>query len=482
VSGYSYTRVAINTFFLTIADIANKVLMFFFYVLAARHLGVERFGVLSFGFAFATMFSALTDLGLGAIAAREIARDSKVARYHIHNALGIKSMMAILVIGLIWLLVNILGYPLENRLVVYICSLFVFETAFTAYFCYIFQGFQRMEYTAVVRIVQSFMLFTGVLLLRRSLPQTISYAWLYTGAGLSATVAGGAIIARQFVPLRLSFDIKKWARLLRDGLPIGIGTIFVLFYYWNGSTLLSKLSGDRPVGIFNAAFRLVIGLSSLGISFSTALYPVFSNLFTHDNVQLKKAIAKAIRIMMLILLPIAALGTILAERLILLIYGQRYLSSFPVLRILVWWTFLAGFSSLFSNYFMATNRAKLMTVQTGLALVVNVLGNLLLIPLFNATGAALSVIAAEFVSVIFYIIIWTSQDFCNRTLSDLGKSLLRIFLASIAAALIVSALLSINWLASISAGLVVYCVILIIANEITSEDTGVIKGLLKKSR
>jgi O-antigen/teichoic acid export membrane protein len=477
VTGPVYSRVALNTFFLSIADITNKFLMFFFYVLAARHLGVEKFGILSFGFAFATMFSALTDLGLGAVAAREIARDQQRAKELISNAIGIKLVVAILVMILIWALVNILGYPRENRMVVYICSLFVVETAFIAYFCYIFQGFQRMEYTALIRVFQSLILLSGVLILSRVSPVPAYYAWLYAGAGFITSLAGIFILNRKFIPLKASFDLRQWRSLLIEGLPIGVGAIFVLFYYWNGSPFLSKIAGDQAVGVYNAAFRLVTGLNFIGVSFSSALYPVFSSVWASNPVRLTQLLTRALRWIIVMLLPIGILGSLLAEQLIVFIYGIGYQSAAEVVRILLWWAFATGFTSVFSNYFMATNRARLMTVQTGIALLVNVILNLILIPLIGARGAAISIVVAEFSGLIFYFSIWLTLERYYPAVSSIGKSLLRVMISLLPATAATLLPVRSAGLIGVGVGLFCYLGLLIAFRELSKADLEIIKPL-----
>ncbi len=403
MTGEGTSRVALNTFFLATADIGNKILMFFFYVLVARHLGAEKFGILSFAFAFVTMFSALTDLGLGAVSAREIARNPASARYHIHNALGIKLIAAGVVTVVIVFLVNILGYAPVTKRVVYICSLFVIETAFTAYFCYIFQGFQRMEFVTLMRCFQGVILLIGAGIMSQGLPVVERYAWLYASAGLGTTVVGGVIMGAKFVPLGIRFVFPEWRQLLRTALPVGLGALFVLFYYWNGSTILAKITGDRAVGFYNAAFRLVVGLNFFAISFSGALYPVLAKSFPTGDGQLERIISRALKLMLIILLPIGVLGMIFSQPLIVLIYGTDYQPAASVLKILVWWAVFAGFTSLFSNYFIAINQSRLMTVQTGIALFTNVLLNFVLIPQLGAAGAAIAILAAEFGGLIFYL-------------------------------------------------------------------------------
>ncbi len=117
-------RIIKNTFFLAIADVVNKAMMFVFYLVAARHLSVEQFGVLSFATTFVTMWSVFSDLGLGVVSARELARDRIEGRRQVNIALAIKLVATLLVIGLIVLVVNLMKLNSEKVRVVYIATIF----------------------------------------------------------------------------------------------------------------------------------------------------------------------------------------------------------------------------------------------------------------------------------------------------------------------------------------------------------------------
>ncbi|MEO0080205.1 MAG: flippase, partial [candidate division WOR-3 bacterium] len=477
ITGRAVRRVAANTLSLAIADIANKLLMFLFYMVAARHLGVEKFGVLSFALAFVTMLAIFTDLGLGAVAAREIARDPGVARQYVTNAVGIKLVAALIVIGMIVFLVNVLRYPAATIRVVYICSLFVFESAFVAYGGYVFQGFQRMEFTALTRLLQTGVLVGGALLLARGAAMAERYAWLYAGAGLLAALFVALVIATKFVRLGVSFDLSQWKGQLRAALSIGIANVFVVFYYWNGTALLSKLAGERAVGEFNAAFRLAMGLTFAAIAFSGALYPVMSKLFIEEKERLSQTVEQAIKLIMVILLPIGVLGTTLADPIMRLLYGTEFVSSTPVFRILVWWTFCAGFNSLLSNLSMAVNRSRNMTIQTALALAINLVLNGLLISKLGALGAAISIVAAEGVSVIFYLTLLrrvAGPVHFGRLAGLVGRAVIAVTPAAVCALLAVR----IHVVVGITAGFVAYALALVATGAVGQSELMTLKAVL----
>jgi O-antigen/teichoic acid export membrane protein len=338
-------RVAKNTAYLALADIANKTMSFFFYMLAARHLGAGKFGILSFGLAFVTMLGVLTDLGLGTVTAREIARNPAVAQQQANVALSIKLVASVLAIILIGALVNLMGYPRTTVRVVYVLSFFVFANAISTYYCSVFQGFERMELVALTRLAQTAMLVTGAVLLARGGAVVERYAFLYAGAGLTSVLVAGTM-ATSLVKPGLSFVPREWLKLLRPSAPVGLAVMFTMFYYWNGTTLLSRLRGDEAVGNYSAALRLVIGLAFAGFAFSGAVYPLFSRLFARDPARSARALEQSLRYVIMVVLPVAAFGAVFARPLISLLYGGGYAGAAPLLRILGWWGVCASLNSL----------------------------------------------------------------------------------------------------------------------------------------
>ena len=467
-------RVARNALFLGIADVANKLMMFVFYLIAARHLGVEQFGVLSFALAFVMMLAVFTDLGLGAVTAREIARDRGVARRHVSNAISIKIVASLLVIALIVVSVRLLGYPSSTVRVVGICSLFVIESAFTLYFGFVFQGFERMEFTAISRVLQTLVLIVGAIMLSHGSASAERYALLYVGAGLVSAAFAWFALSIGFVKPGLSFDFGEWRRMLRLALPIGMAAAFVMFYYWNGSTLLSKFRGDAAVGIYSAPLRLVMGLGLVGWSFSGALYPVMSRLSITDPTRLSRLTELALKYMLILMLPIAVLGMVLARPSILLVFGSSYLPSVPVLRVLVWWIAAACLNSLLSSYFLSINRARVVTIQTGVALPVSIVANLVLIPGMGALGAAWAIVLAETGSLAYLIVRQLQTE--NRVhLVPLLGSVVRSGLALMPAT--VAAVLVARWsfVGAVAAALSVYVLVLLLVHGFSRDDLGVLR-------
>lgn len=469
------TRIARNTFFLAVADAANKGMVFFFYLIAARHLGKQGFGVFSFGLSFTTMFAVLTDFGVGLLAAREIARDHSKAFRLVNNGVIIRMISSLVVIGLIALLVNLLGYPPATVRIVYICSVFVLANGLLLFYANVFQGFEQNVYTAVGRLVQTIIMIAGAALLAGRQPHPEYYALLYVGAGLVAVGVMFATVSVKFVKPRLSFSPTESVGMLKTALPFGAAIILASFYYWNGTTFLSKMQGDAAVGVYNAAFRLVMGLVFVANAFSSAMYPALARAFVVDTKQLGRMTGRAMGYAACLAVPLGVVGTVLAGPMILVLYGQGYVESVLVLRALVWWGAFVCMNSILGSYFYAVNRPGVITVQTAVALGVNLAGNIALIPLLGALGAAISIVLAEGVSFTFLLTRQLHPDSriqAEETIRLLPKAILAA-LATALAALVIASRCQVLGLALAP---VLYLGLLLLLGGVNRDDVNMLKA------
>ncbi len=475
--GSAARRVARNTAYLALADAAGKTMSFFYYLLAARHLGVEQYGVLSFAIAFTTMFGVLTDLGLGTIATREIARDHLGAQLQVDAALSMRLVASALVILLINGLAVLLGYPDATVRVVCICSIAVLTNAVSTLYYAVFQGFERMGLVTLNRAVQTVVLVCGAALIARRPASVGNYAVLYAAAGLVSAILAGISAMPRLVRPSLNLSVGRCWKALRASAPIGLATVFTMFYYWMGTTLLSKMSGNSAVGNYSAAFRLATGLVFVGLAFSGAVYPLFSRLFVTDSDRLARVLERSTKYMIWVTLPAAAFGTLFARPVVFLLYGGEYQGAWAVLRVVVWWGAFASLNSLFSNYLVSVRRARFVTFQTGLSLAVNLVLALLLIPAFGATGAAVSLAASEMVGLACLLTLLLRSPVRVRV-RPFATNTLRILLA-LALAVVVTVVVS-RWSMGVGlvSGITAYCVLLFSVGGAGREDLHALKLLL----
>lgn len=155
--------IAKNTSLLFFSQVLASILFFFSTLYSARYLGTTGFGILSTALALTVILGLLSDLGLGTLTTREIARNKSLAKKYIGNLLVMKIMLAFLTFGSI-ILVSKLFYSTEVLEVTCILAISVILDSFSNIFYSVFQGYEKMEYQSLGRVFGTILIFLGVII------------------------------------------------------------------------------------------------------------------------------------------------------------------------------------------------------------------------------------------------------------------------------------------------------------------------------
>src|SRR3989338_616086 len=114
--------IARNTAFMTIASIGQKIISFGYFTIIARNIGVEGTGKYFFALSFTTVFAVFVDLGFTSVMVREAARIKEKTHEYLSTVISIKILFGIITyIGAI-IAINLMGYPIETRHLVYLSA------------------------------------------------------------------------------------------------------------------------------------------------------------------------------------------------------------------------------------------------------------------------------------------------------------------------------------------------------------------------
>ena len=133
---------------------------------------------------------------------------------------------------------------------------------------------------------------------------------------------------------RLSFSPKHFRDLFSFGMNV-LGINILNFVVTNGDNLLiGYFLGPVPLGYYNLAYRLLTTVSQLfiGVASSTAM-PIFSSI-QDDLPRLRNVLYKFVELTNTIAFPVFLGMSVLAPELIIVIFGEQWKASIPVMQIL----------------------------------------------------------------------------------------------------------------------------------------------------
>lgn len=395
---------------LMVAQVASYLLAFFYMMYTARYLGPASFGILSFALAFTGIFAIFSDLGLQLLTVREVARDKSLATKYLANISLMKIILVTITFGLIALTINLMGYPAETIAVVYLLGLSVIFTTFTQMFYSIFQAFERMEFQGIGQILNAALILGGVLVALKYGFGVVGFASLFLIASAVVLVYSFAVMKLQFPYATLSsasklveFDWSFWKPTIKEALPFGLTSVFVSIYYWIDTVMLSIMQGNEVVGWYNAAYRLVLALGFIPMTLLGAIFPIMSRFYKSSESSLKLAYEKSFKYLLIIGFPIGVGTTLLANRIIMLIYGFEYAPAIIALQILVWSEVFIFLNVVLGTLLNSIDKQIIVTKACALAAALNVALNLILIPKYSYVGASIATVVTECFVFIFLL-------------------------------------------------------------------------------
>lgn len=396
-------RLIKNAGWLFSAEVVSKLLSYGVIVILSRTLGPEGLGQYSFIFYYVGLLGIFADFGVNYYLMREVARDKKKLNELLPDVLGFKIILAIFNFLVIVGITFFLPKPDWMKALIILVGAEAMLTWISWVFVIITYAHEVTKYEAIARAVERFWaFFVGGMVL---------YAYKSLSPFIIALLVGCTIRellrvkwGAQFVgELKIRFKPEIWKSLLKKSYPFWLIGLFTLIYYHTDMVMLSFLRGDYETGIYRAAYTLIgVSLFIPGIALLTAM-PSMARLWKEDRETLNLLFKKSFQ--MLVLLGVGGLtGYYIFARLgILIVFGQEFLPSVPILRILAFSVPSMFLNSLFGSYMNATGRELTFTKITGFTALFNVVLNYFLILQYGPEGAAIATVVSQgIVSVLSY--------------------------------------------------------------------------------
>ena len=294
----------------------------------SRVLGVEKFGLVFFAFAFMQYFIMLTDYGFGLSATREIAvnRHNKNNLSNIFSAVTfIKFILLIVSFVLLCAMVFFIPKLRENWLVFMLSFLMVVGNAI--YPVWFFQGMERMKYITFLNILSKtiFLVLIFIFVKRESdyiiVPLLNSMGFLVSGV-IGMFFAIKNLGAKLYIPKWTS--IKKQFKYSSE---FFLSRVSVSAYTNTNTFCLGLIGSTVMVGYYVAAEKIYNAINGIQAPLGQALYP-----FVAKNKDIK-TYKKWFKVAVLCNILVCSIVFIFAKEFITLFYGSEMTNAYHVLRI-----------------------------------------------------------------------------------------------------------------------------------------------------
>lgn len=134
------------------------------------------------------------------------------------------------------------------------------------------------------------------------------------------------------------------------------------FGYWTknfDNLLIGKYLGEYSLGIYSKSYNLLsFRINSISKIISRVLFPSLSKI-QDDNEQIKNFYLKSITAICVVIFPLIIALFITADKIILILYGPKWIEMIPIFKILSILGFSLAIGSVHSNIYLAKGRTDL---------------------------------------------------------------------------------------------------------------------------
>lgn len=371
-----------------------RLLALVFYAVFARMLGPERYGDQGFGAAVGTLCVVILEPGLNAILVRDGARDRSKLEHHLAQLLGYKLGMLALIWPLSVVTCLLAGYEQSVITAVIFAGGVVLISAIEDLAASALTAMERLDLEGILRVmskVVSMIPALGVMLLGGSFRDVL--ATLTAGAVVTSGI-GLALVQRAGLRVRIAVEPRAMFEHISVGWPLAVSGILWLVTLRLDQILASALGVHHDeLGNYNAAVKVVEALVLFPGAVATAFQPVLARTWLQGADACSAQLRNALFVALSLAIPVCAGGAMLSTGLTQLIYGERFVGTPELLAIQLLALPLIGIHFIGSYALVAAGAVRSQALAVLANLVVNVTGNLALVPSLGVAGASWSAVA-----------------------------------------------------------------------------------------
>ncbi len=474
-------QVSKNIFWLTLSRVASLLLLAVAYFALFRYLKPFGSGQYQFVLSYVLLFSTVVDFGIQQFITKKISEEPEKTKEYFQEFFSFEVVVSVILYVLLISIARLSHFDPIVFSAICLAGLGMVANALCYPFMAVMAANQDIKKVSLINFLNSLVnisIIFATIFFHRHIVFLSSVQITFGILDL--------ILYRQFIKKHLpnpevlkaafKLDFHLVVNILKQGWPFALLVGFSAIYNRIDVIIIQALQGFVQTGYYTAAYKLFDLLNFFPAAVSFTLFPFFAGLMAKKAFgEVKENLEKYLRLMLAAALPVAFGGMVLAQKLITLVAGPGYEPAAGVLAILIWAPAIQFFYIPVNSIIISQLTKKAMLI-TGANVVINLLGNLILIPIFGIKAAAAMTVVSESVQGIFYFY------FVKKNIVDFKpfKDFLKPFTASVIMAVVLLFVRQWALVYSLLIGSATYILVLVVTRFAGKEDLKFITTLFKK--
>lgn len=424
-----YQKIISNTLAQIISKILTALISIVLIGILTKYLPIELYGSYNKIYSYLGIFAFLADLGLYTIAIREISEGKTDPKKVIWNILSLRTVLWVGIIVIAVLLAMILPWYGDTLtlIAIAIVGIFTLISLINSSLLALMQSQMKMEFSLFSVIfgkIITLWLIAFWLMIWFHFPEQASVAFIFVFiAGLIWVLSNtilNYVYTRTLFPITYQWDKEYIVYLLKISLPYGIALFLSVVYFKVDIILISILESpqqsDISIALYGLPMKIIEVLMVLWGFYLNSILPTLTQKFeTKTYKDIVKLFWVSLKILASFGILVCLLGNLFAVETIRTISTPEYIhptgspyNSVEAFRIGLW-VLLFHFLALANTYILIASKKQSILLKVHLVVaIVNIIGNIILIPKYSFIGAAIVTLLSQILlmSITWYIVSW----------------------------------------------------------------------------
>lgn len=366
-------------------------------ILLMNYLPVSEFGKYTYILEFILIFAFFADGGFTQYIVKETSQNPEKINIIYAQAQSAQVLVSVLM----FLLIILIAYPLNTLTDFYFLLIYGLSVVISAYFAPILavliaSGRKDLIFYKDIILSSAKLIFTGIGVVSK---QPLIY-FICLGF-LNCMVL---LLLYLYTSWKKEFNYFFKSRInLSESWPfIKQGLIFTILMAANvvynkiDIIMLDKMVGSTEVGYYSGATRFIYPFMFISTAFMTAIFPALAK-YSKDSVNFNKIHYTALLYLGTIGITLSTSLFFCSSTIFHFVFDYKYDMSIPIFKVLVWYLAIVFIYGSISNNLVAKNKVKFLVALNITMIALNIVINLLLIPVYGALGAAIATITCEII-------------------------------------------------------------------------------------
>ncbi len=379
--------------------IIQMIISLFVGILTARYLGPSNYGLIGYANAYIAFFTAFCTLGINSLLVKEFVDNPQNTGTIIGTTLGLRGISSFLSACLIVLIVCFVDAKEPVTIAVVALSsigvvFHIFET-----FNYLFQSQLKSKITAIATLVGY-----GITAAYKVVLLILNKNVLWFAFASSVDYISIAIILflayKKLYGYKISFSWNYGKNLLKRSYHFILSGLMVAIYGHTDKLMLKQILDESEVGIYSVATTVCTMWCFILSAIIDSIYPSIMEANGKDEELFRSRNKQLYAIVFYCSISVSIAFQIFAPLVIKILYGEQYMGSVNPLRIITWYTAFSYLGVARNAWVVCKNQQDKLKYIYLSAAIINVILNLLFIPIWGASGAAVASLVAQILTSI----------------------------------------------------------------------------------